>query len=338
MLDFMASWFTPTTLFCVLNLMIGIIFITSNLKSHHHKPPPSPSPDDEHHHHPLLRAPSILERVRSFNFSLYSSEQQPYNDPLHFSTLHLDPHQQPNYHPPQLVRAPSLLERVRSFNLSLYRSKQQSDTDLLQFSTHHLDPQQPDDEDEDEDEHNKKNNNPPQLVRAPSLLERVKSFNFSLYRSEQPDPVQHETHHVEEAHVTRRSKSDKTGEGPGPGPANMKKSASGKARAAVEEVDRRRPATMRERNAAAAAYGGEEEEVDAKADDFINRFKQQLKLQRLDSILRYRDMLNRGSGRILLLESFGVYRSFESLRYITGGIVRGEIASGCCREWWYDYY
>ncbi|GMQ06115.1 hypothetical protein CsSME_00050827 [Camellia sinensis var. sinensis] len=316
----MASWFTPTTLFCVLNLMIGIIFITSNLKSHHHKPPPSPSPDDEyhhhHHHHPLLRAPSILERVRSFNFSLYSSEQQPDNDPLHFSPFHLDPHQQPNYHPPQLVRAPSLLERVRSFNLSLYRSEQQPDTDPLQFSTHHLDPQQPD----DEDEHNKKNNNPPQLVRAPSLLERVKSFNFSLYRSEQPDPVQHETHHVEEAHVTRRSKSDKTGEGPGPGPgpAKMKSSASQKARAAAEEkeeekVDRRRPATLRERNAA-AAYGEEEEEVDAKADDFINRFKQQLKLQRLDSILRYRDMLNRGSGRMLLLESFGVYRSFESLR------------------------
>ncbi|GMQ06114.1 hypothetical protein CsSME_00050827 [Camellia sinensis var. sinensis] len=317
MLDFMASWFTPTTLFCVLNLMIGIIFITSNLKSHHHKPPPSPSPDDEyhhhHHHHPLLRAPSILERVRSFNFSLYSSEQQPDNDPLHFSPFHLDPHQQPNYHPPQLVRAPSLLERVRSFNLSLYRSEQQPDTDPLQFSTHHLDPQQPD----DEDEHNKKNNNPPQLVRAPSLLERVKSFNFSLYRSEQPDPVQHETHHVEEAHVTRRSKSDKTGEGPGPGPgpAKMKSSASQKARAAAEEkeeekVDRRRPATLRERNAA-AAYGEEEEEVDAKADDFINRFKQQLKLQRLDSILRYRDMLNRGSGRMLLLESFGVKLQVE---------------------------
>ncbi|GMQ09251.1 hypothetical protein CsSME_00052688 [Camellia sinensis var. sinensis] len=144
MLDFMASWFTPTTLFCVLNLMIGIIFITSNLKSHHHKPPPSPLPDNEyhhhHHHHPLLRAPSILERVRSFNFSLYNSEQQPDNDPLHFSPFHIDPYQQPNYHPPQLVGAPSFLERVRSFNFSFYRSEQ-PDPDQLQFSTHHLDPQ-----------------------------------------------------------------------------------------------------------------------------------------------------------------------------------------------------
>ncbi|CAM8939085.1 unnamed protein product [Rhodiola kirilowii] len=38
----------------------------------------------------------------------------------------------------------------------------------------------------------------------------------------------------------------------------------------------------------------EDEEVDSKADDFINKFKQQLKLQRLDSILRYKEMLGRG--------------------------------------------
>lgn len=35
----------------------------------------------------------------------------------------------------------------------------------------------------------------------------------------------------------------------------------------------------------------EEEEVDVRADDFINKFKQQLKLQRLESLLRYRDMI-----------------------------------------------
>lgn len=36
------------------------------------------------------------------------------------------------------------------------------------------------------------------------------------------------------------------------------------------------------------------EEVNAKADDFINKFKQQLKLQRLESIMRYKEMINRG--------------------------------------------
>ena len=43
---------------------------------------------------------------------------------------------------------------------------------------------------------------------------------------------------------------------------------------------------MREVRAGAAAE--EDEEVDARADDFINKFKQQLKLQRLDSIIRAR--------------------------------------------------
>lgn len=36
------------------------------------------------------------------------------------------------------------------------------------------------------------------------------------------------------------------------------------------------------------------EEVNAKADDFINKFKQQLKLQRLESFMRYKEMINRG--------------------------------------------
>lgn len=48
-----------------------------------------------------------------------------------------------------------------------------------------------------------------------------------------------------------------------------------------ETVQKRRPSTVREWK------GGEE--VDARADDFINRFKQQLKLQRMDSFARYRE-------------------------------------------------
>ncbi|TKW37237.1 hypothetical protein SEVIR_1G035300v4 [Setaria viridis] len=51
----------------------------------------------------------------------------------------------------------------------------------------------------------------------------------------------------------------------------------------------------REAGAVAVAGRGEEPavEVDARADDFIRRFREQLRLQRLDSILRYRDTLRR---------------------------------------------
>lgn len=59
----------------------------------------------------------------------------------------------------------------------------------------------------------------------------------------------------------------------------------------VAEVDLRRPATTRE---TVMSSFGEDEAVDKRADDFINKFRQQLKLQRLHSILRYKEMLNRG--------------------------------------------
>lgn len=73
----------------------------------------------------------------------------------------------------------------------------------------------------------------------------------------------------------------------------MRKSASSKpltsSKKVEEEVVVRRPETTR------AAPAKEDDGVDAKADDFINRFKQQLKLQRLDSIIRYKEMINRGN-------------------------------------------
>uniref|UniRef100_A0A5B7C5G4 DUF4408 domain-containing protein n=1 Tax=Davidia involucrata TaxID=16924 RepID=A0A5B7C5G4_DAVIN len=204
---FMTSWFTPTILFCVLNLMIGTIFITSNFKTH-------------------------------------NKEQQNHSE----------------------------------------------DHELR-----------------------------PQLVRPPSILERFRSINFSLYRSEQPDPLQPETtHHTDppadqapdqnqshdQDHHLTRSKSAEASETPARVPVKMKKSASEKLVVEtsfedVEASERQRPATVRERKTKGneTASSAEDEEVDAKADDFINRFKQQLKLQRLDSILRYKEMLTRGSGK-----------------------------------------
>ena len=52
----------------------------------------------------------------------------------------------------------------------------------------------------------------------------------------------------------------------------------------INNIESRRPATVREGKVSVT----EDEEVDAKADDFIKKFKQQLKLQRLDSLINWR--------------------------------------------------
>ncbi|XP_061361712.1 pathogen-associated molecular patterns-induced protein A70-like [Gastrolobium bilobum] len=200
-----ASWFTPSSLFIIVNLVIGTIAITSRFGA----------PKREIHEPQLVRSPSLLERVRSFNFSFNKYE------PTHAETEYAPTHQPESENP-----CPN-----------------------------------PDN---------------PQLVRTPSLLQRLRSLSFSR-REQEPES-----------------------DGPDPKPgrdsgnAEMRKSASERAGSMKceweedeEAVERRRPATARGETTSLR----EDEEVDAKADDFINRFKKQLRLQRVDSLLRYRDML-----------------------------------------------
>ncbi|CAK7352616.1 unnamed protein product [Dovyalis caffra] len=153
----------------------------------------------------------------------------------------------------------------------------------------------------------------PHLEQAPSLIQRVKSINFSslYYRSEPEETSQspatetgsdadpatgHDSGNVMENddHHVKRSKSEHM-EAATKRPQIMKKSASEKGvtlelagEVEREKVERRRPATTRT-SEKTVLIG--DEGVDAKADDFISRFKQQLKLQRLDSLLRYKEML-----------------------------------------------
>ncbi|XP_061361754.1 pathogen-associated molecular patterns-induced protein A70-like isoform X2 [Gastrolobium bilobum] len=202
-----ASWFTPSSLFIIVNLVIGTIAITSRFGA--------PKREIHDHEPQLVRSPSLLERVRSFNFSFNKYE------PTHAETEYAPTHQPESENP-----CPN-----------------------------------PDN---------------PQLVRTPSLLQRLRSMSFSR-REQEPES-----------------------EGPDPKPgrdsgnAEMRKSASERAGSMKcereedeEAVERRRPATARGETTSLR----EDEEVDAKADDFINRFKKQLRLQRVDSLLRYRDML-----------------------------------------------
>ncbi|XP_062229069.1 pathogen-associated molecular patterns-induced protein A70-like [Phragmites australis] len=142
---------------------------------------------------------------------------------------------------------------------------------------------------------------------------------------------EHEHTHME------RSRSETAAEAELPRlPARLHKSASEKSafahfeaeevEEAVQAVEARRPATTREGAArrgrrlpdpvadtsesesepeeeAAAAGGGE---VDARADDFINRFHHQLKLQRMASILRYRETIRRGHAAAAAAAAGGV--------------------------------
>lgn len=254
MLGFIASWLTPTSLFLFLNVVIGTIFLMSHLS------PPQPPPHDGGEGYsapPLQRTPSLLDRVKSVNFSTFkfSLPHPDFADDYHLR------HGDYNLEPHPLERAPSILERVKSINLSLYKYP----------------PQNPDSVYVE-----------PSLTRTPSLLQRVTSFCRSdsgklntetVHRPETEEPGSTISEH-------NNSKNNNV--------KQMKKSASEKTRERAEEdeeeLEKRRPVPTRIEKT--TSFGdGDDQGVDAKADDFISRFKQQLQLQRLDSLLRYRDML-----------------------------------------------
>ncbi|KAF3328344.1 Cotton fiber expressed protein [Carex littledalei] len=127
------------------------------------------------------------------------------------------------------------------------------------------------------------------LARTSSILERLKSINLYRFRSGeiQTEEVKVETtatstatsteHHYERSHSEPSRLTGKK--------KKMKKTVS----VGGNEMEVRQRTTFRGRDVVV------EEEVDARADDFINNFKEQLKIQRLNSILNHKEMLNRGS-------------------------------------------
>ena len=276
----LASWLTPTTLFLLLNFTIGTIFFTNKLGSGSKKHQPHQDgfgPGHNHGNARLGRPPSFVDRVKSINFSLY-------NSPSHESEIHFHGSDS-NPNPP-----PSLLQRVRSFNMPSFKFPQHNSAGdyaayaLTTPDTNRVDPVVKSPED--------KANVPTQPgPGGPSLLQRVKSIKLpSLYRSEpeqssvDPKPERTKSESSKPAMKSKKKKAVK----------KMTRSASekvgvGQEEEAVEAVEKRRPETTRVERTTSIDEG--EEGVDDKASDFINKFKQQLKLQRLDSFLRYREML-----------------------------------------------
>ncbi|KAL0545514.1 hypothetical protein IC582_015400 [Cucumis melo] len=360
------SWFTPTVLFVVLNLVIGTIAIASNLGGSQR--PNQRHPSDPDYPHYLHRSPSVLQRLKSMNPYAYRSEEpatvfeKPPGIDAHYA----------NYEHPQLARSPSMLQRFK-FSFPSYKPEEsfQSPPSATTFEKAH------------EIDTHSANYQHPQLVRSPSVLQRLK-FSFSGYKPEEsfqsPPPVTHvekpaggDAHYsnfehpqlvrspsmlqrikfnfyghnkaeesfqsppptVSEVQIRRkddeskrmedeqtdgdqeptmdevfsklhgdhfnRTKSDTmptAGEFPTKLSKKMKKSASSKSTfshfEADDIVESRRPATVKEGREKITEI---EDEVDARADDFINKFKQQLKLQRLESILKYKEMVGRGNAK-----------------------------------------
>jgi hypothetical protein len=222
-----ASWFTTSSLFVFVNLTIFTIYLITRFSSQR-------KPQFQHHQqqqqYHLTRVPSVLERVRSFNFSLYKFEQ----------------------HNPEPEPEPPVTE---------YRFLQHEESEHVD-PVHNPDP-------------------PTQIARTPSLLERLKSMNFPvLYRSESVTP---ETEIPGTDSTEPEHELSDPDQGQEHGHLLKSKSENGVVRAQEKPAEK-----MKKSASEKLATFGYDEEVDTKADDFINRFKKQLRLQRLDSLLRSR--------------------------------------------------
>lgn len=277
--------------------MIGTIVVISRFGTAHSMPQNL----HQHQHdqlghydspNPLDRAPSLLERVKSIDFSFYKL------NPPALQTEHLqitEPGCETPHYPNQLVRQPSLLDRFKSINFSSYKFEQRPNPE-----TEHLKPTEPELE----------THNPSPLHRQPSLLDRLKTLNFpSFYPHEQADyrEAEMESNPYGDSsqsndHLVKRCISDtRSGDSNKSQPEKIKKSVSEKAKAGNLKEDDEivvpaytkttvyRKSIDRNRGRDTVLFR-EDEEVDAKADDFINRFKNQLKLQRIDSLKRFSEM------------------------------------------------
>ncbi|KAG4190246.1 hypothetical protein ERO13_A07G022100v2 [Gossypium hirsutum] len=280
------SWFTPTVFFVFLNITIGTIFFTSTFSSNNSGAAasggvgdgPSLHEGDETNDPRLLPSPSVLQRLKSINLYSYRS-QQPFTSttttaeiPDSGADFHISFQQQtsetettPEPVPTHLVRSPSVLQRLKSINLYGYFSPEQKPHEI---SSHYT----PEEEE----------------IKEPEQVEQTQGEEVEQTQREERgfDEIYSELKRNNQVTRTKSDSEPASGEVPTKLPKKMKKSASVKSPFSHFEEDdileARRPATMREGKRKATE---EDDEVDAKADDFINKFKEQLKLQRMDSIL-----------------------------------------------------
>jgi hypothetical protein len=266
------GWFTPAVLFVVLNIVIGTIAVTSKTAA------PEDGADDEG------EGASVGAGAGT------AGGEEPYR---------------------KLARVPSMaFDRLRSFNLN-------------RFSAPAPEPAVAGEVDLGYEEH----------LPAPAV-EKQEEPVVAVEREPEAEPERERERDEPHAHAAahmERSRSEAAAEPELPRlPARLHKSASDRSAFAhfeaeeVEEtvraVEARRPATTREgarrgrrvpvadpessdsdsdseaeaEEASAAAAAAAAGEVDAAADAFINKFRHQLKLQRIESFIRHRETVRRG--------------------------------------------
>ncbi|GAB4837101.1 hypothetical protein Ancab_002012 [Ancistrocladus abbreviatus] len=256
----MNSWLTPTVLFVILNLMIGTIAVTSGFGS------ASTKPRENGTQHQDLSRQQTLQQLR-------------------------------------LTNSPSVLQRLKSINFYSYRFHEPTIT----TTTTVMAPAEP-------------------PSSAGATPEQIPDLDTRLRKSHAPKedisanvgeevPTMDEVYGQIQGSFFGGSKSDTSPsavEGYVKLPRNVKRSSSDVSafklseRDAVQEeervvVERLLPATVREvenRVTADNIIGDPDaDEVNAKADDFINRFRQQLKLQKMESIIRKKEMVSEGGDK-----------------------------------------
>ncbi|KAJ3694986.1 hypothetical protein LUZ60_000363 [Juncus effusus] len=261
----MSSFLTPAVFFVLLNVVIATIVLSS--RKHQRDPSASFAA-------PLFRTTSpVFERLKSFTLHRFRSGEIP-TDPT-----------SPNYNytPSGLSNesGPDLIEESPSRSLDdAFRAVESSSHATIANSA---------------------SSPPPPIGRTSSILDRIKSINLYRFRSGEAQNQQVQPDNYKEPYHYERSRSDPSSSSSRHGvvdavvPKSEKKKK--KIKKTVSSGEGAELSVRRRRREPAPAVVEEEEvEVDlhARADDFISKFKENLKIQRLNSILNYTEMLNRG--------------------------------------------
>ncbi|KAJ9537389.1 hypothetical protein OSB04_030122 [Centaurea solstitialis] len=286
------SWFTSTVFFILLNLMIATILFISNLPSSNNhqsnKERDQQEQQDHQNQNPqdrpkFARSPSILHRLKSFNFYPERPEQELFPETHHqLQALEVAATQ-------YVFNQPLNYEH---FDLDIHPTRDEVgrsdfETRVIETETNHFDDSDP--------THRE--------IRRDSDTE-------VFYQEDDEEEVVVEEEEMDEfesldevysrltgggTHVDRSQSDGAISSKPAPPPAKAKKSMRKSASLKVgfshfeEEkiVEARRPETMREKKSAVRMMAEEDHddvEVDSKAADFINKFKNDLILQRIESI------------------------------------------------------